>query len=158
MEPRRAPTFLRVNISDLKYRLAIAWDWITGNVADKRELDNVLTDIANTKHQIAKVAVERQSIEAEIAQIATERQAIEAQLAAANARIAELEQNQKTASRLAQEIAASQGIPVSRLPASGAGAASTEAQLIEEFNAITDPDARGAFYEKHFSPKFHAQR
>jgi len=82
---------------------------------------------------------------------------IDEELKAAQDLLAEQEANCQTVAAKAAEIAASAGhVPVPIRPDGGYGQAGkkTEAELLEEFNAITDPNVRAAFYEKHFAPKF----
>jgi septal ring factor EnvC (AmiA/AmiB activator) len=148
-------------IDKIKHRLAIAVDWVLGNVVDARDLENAEVSASNIQLQIAELKDQRKAIEdqtaalhAEIDRIRAETATVDAELAAAKARVAELENNQVSASRKAIEICAAQGIPAGRLSAAGADATSDAAQLLQEFNAITDPEARGAFYAKHFAPKF----
>jgi chromosome segregation ATPase len=66
--------------------------------------------------------------------------------AEADARIAQLESEAKEAESKAAEICASVGVdPVQVTPAGDA----KQADLLEQFNAITDPAKKTAFFRKH---------
>lgn len=136
-------------------------EFFTGKTVLKSTLEAKETELAEANKKIEATEKERDTARTELATARTELATantelgtVKPQLVTAKTKIAELEKAAKTVSQTATEIAAAQGIPAAQLPATGASAALTDAQLLEQFNAIKDPKERGEFYAKHFAPKF----
>lgn len=84
----------------------------------------------------------------------------EGDLTAANGKISDLEKNAKTASQRAVQIAAAQNTPSVEVPKNDKNADGTPktANILEEYEAITDPSAKAAFRAKNYNALFAASR
>ena len=80
--------------------------------------------------------------------------AANASLLTATAEVATLKEAAKTVAQEAATIAAAAGHkPVAIVP-DGASGVKSQDELLAEFSAITDPQKRGEFYQKHFAKNF----
>lgn len=137
--------------------------FFNGNLVAKSMFDEAQSQISSLEEKLKAAESARLTAETSLAEAGSRIKSLEGDVAAKDESIsaltkdvANLKESAKSvdtsAAAKAAKIAAGAGIPAGAAPTAPAGGeAKTQAQLLEEFAAITDPKARGEFYEKHFA-------
>lgn len=137
-------------------------DYFTGKTVSKTEFDAVngkltvaLEKLTKAESDLTSATTRATTAEARVKEVEGQLAAKETELATLKSENTKFKETATTTEQQAARIAAAAGLPANNAPATDAnGEAKTEAQLMDEFSKITDPKARGEFYQKHFAPKF----
>lgn len=123
---------------------------IASRVTLQRELDAARAEAADLGGTITTLTADLTTARADLAAAQSQVTTLTADLTAARADLAAAQAANQTISDGVVETVASLGFPADKLPATAPeGGANTADELHREMAAITDPQARAAFYLKH---------